>query len=58
MYQAANRWMKKPTPVITPSIVSDNASSDSVNVGAKSPICIHVHNGCVNVPPLGGLVRN
>ena len=27
MYQAANRWMKKPTPVMTPSIVSDSASS-------------------------------
>ena len=36
--------MKKPTPVMTPSIVSDNASSFTANVGAKVPICIQVHS--------------
>ncbi len=32
MYQVANRWMKKPTPVITPSMTSDRPSRRSAKL--------------------------
>src|ERR1700678_3705200 len=58
MYQAANAWVKKPTPVITPSMVSDKPSRRSAKSGAKPPTASHSQSGCVNAPPAGGWTKN
>ena len=58
MYQDANRWMKKPTPVMTDIMVSDRASTCSVKVGAKLPTLIQVHMWTETKPPSGGAEEN
>ena len=58
MYHAANTWMKKPTPVMTPSMVSDKPSRRSAKRGAKPPTSSHCHSGWVNAPPAGGCAKN
>jgi len=44
MYQEANRWIRKPTPVTTPSMVTDRPSRYRVKLVLKSPTLIHCHS--------------
>src|SRR5690606_37294114 len=48
MYQEANMWIRKPTPVTTESMVSDRPSSTRLKPMLKSPTDIHVHSGWLN----------
>src|ERR1051326_240306 len=58
MYHAANMWIRKPTPRITPSMTSDRPSRRSENSGVKPSTLIHVHSFTVCCTPSGGFDRN
>ena len=51
MYQAANRWIRKPTPVITDIITRARPSTARPMVGWKLPTAIQVHRVTPSVPP-------
>ncbi|MNP43380.1 hypothetical protein D3C76_1371960 [compost metagenome] len=48
MYQDANMWMKKPTPVTTDNMVNDRPSSVRVTPILKLPTVIQFHRLCSN----------
>src|SRR5690606_37008320 len=50
MYQLANRWIRKPTPVTTPSMVRDRPSRYRVRLGVKLPTAIHCQSTWMLVP--------
>ncbi|MCY1454245.1 hypothetical protein D9M71_849740 [compost metagenome] len=58
MYQEANRWIRKPTPVTTPSMVTDRPSTYRVKFGAKPSTDIHCHSSWLYAPPSGGATLN
>ncbi len=47
----ANRWIRKPTPVITPSMVSESPSRCRPKAGRKSPTAIQVQSTISWLPP-------